>query len=79
MSAPGGEGLFRTGDDDAAHLLVFLGGLQGLGELAQKLRVERVHGVGSVQRDERDMVFDLDDQSSHRPCGGNSGCWVPGG
>jgi hypothetical protein len=49
---PGGEGLFRTGDDDAADLLVFFGGLQRLGQLAQQLRVERVHGVGAVQRDE---------------------------
>jgi hypothetical protein len=79
MSAPAAKGLFRPGQDDAADLLVFFGGLQRLGQLLQQLRVERVHRVGAVEPDDGDVVFDLDDQGFIGHASEPPAVWTPAG
>ncbi|MPL85440.1 hypothetical protein SDC9_31408 [bioreactor metagenome] len=58
----GRERLLRAGDDDAAHLVVLVRRGERIGQLAQQGRVQRVQGFGTVQPDQGDIVFDLDDQ-----------------
>jgi hypothetical protein len=47
---PRREGLFRPGQDDAAHPLVRLGLRQRLAQFAQEFGVERVERVGRFRR-----------------------------
>ena len=58
---PGGKGLVRAGDDDAAHLVV-LGRLgDGCAEFGQQFPIERVQRIGAVQADGGDAFLGLDD------------------
>ncbi len=54
---PGGKGLFRSGQDNAAHLVIGVRFFQRLAQLAQHLGVQGVQGVGAVQPDQGNVVF----------------------
>ncbi|MCY1441367.1 hypothetical protein D9M71_576800 [compost metagenome] len=58
----GGEGLARTGEDDAADLRIGLQAVEHLVEFADQLRVERIQRLGAVQGDQGDALLDLEQQ-----------------
>src|SRR5690606_21142145 len=59
----GAERASRAGDDDRADVVVLVGRIERLDQLTAHARRERVHALGSVQRDGRyagiDRVADL--------------------
>ena len=57
----GGEGLLVAGDQQAADVLVGLVGVDGLGELGLERDVERVELLRTVEPDDADAAFGLDD------------------
>lgn len=56
-----GECFFRSGDDDAAHLVIFLRLGDSVSQFAQQFAAERVQRVRAVQRDAGDVVVYVDD------------------
>ncbi len=58
---PGGERLFRAGQDDDADFLVLVRLSERLHQFAQKLGVQGVQGIRTVQADQRYIVRVLDD------------------
>ena len=56
-----GKCLFRTSDDDAAHLLVFISGFECIAQFAEKFRVQRIESLGTVQGYQCDVSLNVDD------------------
>ena len=55
----GAEAAARAGDDDGAHVVVGVGQVEGLDQLAHHRGGEGVEPVGPVQRDRHDVVGDV--------------------
>lgn len=55
----GGEGLVRTGDDDAANLTILVKLSAGIDDLIEQGVAECIQELGSVQGDDTDVVLDL--------------------
>src|SRR5262249_48630339 len=54
--------LAGAGDDDAAHVRIFVELDRGREQLAPEPEIERVVGVGAIERDRGDVPGTLDDQ-----------------
>jgi hypothetical protein len=57
----GGKGLVRAGDDHAADVRVGLEAVEGGADFIDQLVVQRIKGLGPVERDEPDLATGFDD------------------
>ncbi len=55
------EGLFAAADDDAAHFVVLEKQIHSIGQLTQKAIIQCVEGLGAVEFNDADVIFDAGD------------------